>query len=106
MYVMSSFLTSIDCSLWSDEFIPFDGEYIGMSMYFYTLDSLHSYLPDFPFPSSTVQDIYDYGKEFCSMNYEYLFYICSLMCSDVLRQFSKKHKYTNDQSLIQRCFHV
>lgn len=83
------------CSLWSDEFIPFDGEYIGMSMYFYTLDSLHSYLPDFPFPSSTVQDIYDYGKEFCSMNYD-----------DVLRQFSKKHKYTNDQSLIQRCFHM
>ena len=32
--------------------------------------------------------------------------IIILINSDVLKQFSGKHKYTNDEALKQRCFQV
>ncbi|KAK8805397.1 hypothetical protein WA158_002053 [Blastocystis sp. Blastoise] len=83
------------CALWSDPLPDFQGEYVGMSMYFFSLDSLHVYLPAFPFPVTTIKDIYQYSNQFCSMENK-----------DVYEQFGDKHKYTAKDTIHQRCFHL
>ena len=83
------------CSLWSLKIPSMEGDFVGMSLYFFVVDFVKSIyqLGDQVHPS--IDDLKTLGRSFCSMNW-----------TVVLAQFSGKHKYTNDEVLKQRCFQL
>ena len=82
------------CSIWSMQIPSMDGEFVGMSLYFFVIDFLKTiYQMDDAHP--TIDDIKTFGRSFCAMNW-----------TETLEHFSGKHRYTNDVVLGQRCFQI
>ena len=81
-----------------------DGEFVGMSLYFFVTDFLKTiYKMDDAHP--TIDDIKTFGRSFCSMNWT-LSFLKRMNGRETLEHFSGKHRYTNDVVLGQRCFQV
>ena len=96
---------TVECSLWSLKIPSMEGDFVGMSLYFFVVDFVKRIyqLGDNAHPS--IEDLKTFGRSFCSMNWTYESNH-GIMVSVVLAQFSGKHKYTNDEVLKQRCFQV
>ena len=81
-----------------------DGEFVGMSLYFFVIDFLKTiYQMDDAHP--TIDDIKTFGRSFCAMNWT-LICLRKVSNRETLEHFSGKHRYTNDVVLGQRCFQV
>lgn len=83
------------CSLWGMQIPYVSGPFVAMSLYFYALDSMQSFYSRFRLPVPTLSNLKVIGKDLCNMSW-----------NDVRSRFSRVHKYTNDDTLAQRCFQV
>ena len=93
------------CSIWSLSIPSFNVDFIGMSLYFFVVDFVRSIFQLDNSIQPTVSELKGYGQAFCSQSWSYwLDWLIS--CRDVLKNYSGKHKYTNDVALKQRCFQV
>ena len=61
--------TSVECSLWSLKIPSMEGDFVGMSLYFFVVDFVKSIyqLGDQEHPS--IDDLKSFGRSFCAMNW-------------------------------------